>query len=389
LLEKEKPRRMSDKNFNEHTLCVHGGAYKLDETGAISTPIYQSATFVHEGVGKDGFVYTRQENPTRNAVEARLASLENAACALAFSSGMAAVVAIFEMFNTGDEIVACDDLYGGTHRFFSHIRESKKVQFSFGSDTDGIISKITKNTKAVYIETPTNPMMRVFDIAKIAKVAKANDALLIADNTFLTPIFQKPLELGADIVIHSGSKYLGGHNDTISGFLAVNTRDLFERLRFISTTIGSALSPFDSFLINRGMKTLALRVRRQEENAKKIVEFLGKQDCIEEVYYPGLSTHKDFDISKKQANGFGAMVSFRIKKASDAPKILEGVKLISYAESLGGVESLLTYPLLQTHADVPEAERLRLGIDDRLLRLSVGIEDCEDLISDLVQAFRR
>lgn len=369
------------------TLCVHGGEQTDSLTGAIAAPIYQSATFVHPGLGEStGYDYTRQQNPTRERLEKLLAALEGACDAIAFSSGMAAISTFMELFKPGDHIVASDDLYGGSIRLFQHISEKNGLKFSYGKTTAEVIALIGADTKAVFLETPTNPMMRIYDIAAIAGAISGKDILLAVDNTFLTPYYQRPLALGADVVLHSGSKYLGGHNDTIAGFLAAGDEALAERLRFIAKTTGGGLAPFDSFLLIRGIKTLALRMDRQQESAQIIAEWLLGQPLVTAVNYPGIKTHPDYALSVRQASGFGAMISFSVADKAVLAQVLERVKVIKYAESLGGTESLITYPMLQTHADIPEKERIAKGIDDRLLRLSVGLETVRDLVADLAQA---
>jgi len=371
------------------TICVHGCERKFDTTGAVAVPIYASATFAHPGVGQStGFDYTRSLNPTTVHLEDTIAALEGGSTAVAFSSGMAAASALMELFSPGDHIIASDDLYGGTVRLFKHISEKNGVKVSYAATPEDVEKKITPSTKAVFMETPSNPMMRVTDIAAVAAITKKNNALLIVDNTFLTPYFQRPFSHGADIVLHSGTKYLGGHNDTLSGMLVVKDTGLSEKLRFIAKTTGACLSPFDSFLIIRGIKTLAIRMERGQETAIKIARWLLEQSAVKKVYYPGLKEHPDYEISCRQASGFGGMISFSVRSGQTAKKILESVKVIKYAESLGGVESLITYPMLQTHADLPESERIARGIDDCLLRLSVGLEAAEDLIEDLKQAIR-
>jgi cystathionine gamma-synthase len=371
------------------TLCVHGNNIKHDLTGSVSVPIYQSATFAHPGVGKStGFDYSRDRNPTREYLERTMAALEKGCDALAFSTGMAALTALMELFSPGDHIIASDDLYGGSVRLFSNISAKNGIVFDFvnTSDIASIEARLRPETKAVFVETPTNPMMQVTDIARVSQLTKSRNILLIVDNTFLTPYFQRPLELGADIVIHSGTKYLGGHNDTLAGFLVVTNTGISERLRFIYKTTGACLSPFDSWLIIRGIKTLAVRMERQQENAFAIARWLLSQSKAKTVYYAGLPTHPEYEVSKRQATGFGAMISFEVEDSETAKKILERVSLIKYAESLGGVESLITYPVLQTHADVPEDIRKAKGINDRLLRLSAGLESADDLIADLAKA---
>lgn len=373
-----------------NTLCIHGREDK-NPTGAVSVPIYQSATFAHPGVGKStGYDYSRLQNPTREQLEKTVAKLENGIDAMAFSTGMAAVTALMELFKIGDHIISSDDLYGGTHRLFHNISEKNGLTFDFvnTSDLSQIKNKIKKETKAIFVETPTNPMMQVTDIAAVSEIAKSNNLFLIVDNTFLTPYYLKPLDLGADIVIHSGTKYLSGHNDTLSGFLIVKNDELSEKLRFIYKTTGACLSPFDSWLMIRGIKTLGVRMEKQQENAIKVAEWLCSHPKIKSVYYPGLASHPQYEISKKQASGFGAMISFEVVSEQTAINLLERLNLIYYAESLGGVESLITYPMLQTHADIPKEEREAKGINEKLIRLSVGLEYVDDIISDLKQALR-
>lgn len=371
------------------TVCIHGSSIKYDTAGAVSVPIFQSATFSHPGVGKStGFDYSRQQNPTREHLEKTMAALEGGTDALAFSTGMAAVTALMELFSPGDHIIASDDLYGGTHRLFRHISQKNGIAVDFAntSDAGGIERLIRPQTKAVFIETPTNPMMQITDIAAVAGITKRRGLLLIVDNTFLTPYFQQPIKLGADIVVHSGTKYLGGHNDTLAGFLVVSDASLGEKLRFIYKTTGACLSPFDSWLLIRGIKTLSVRMERQQENAMKIAGWLCTQPKIKNVYYAGLPSHPGYTVSIKQSSGFGAMISFETSDEATAVQLLERFKVIQYAESLGGAESLITYPMLQTHADIPKEEREAKGINERLLRLSVGLEYADDLIADLKQA---
>lgn len=373
------------------TLCIHGSSKKYDTTGAVSVPIFQSATFAHPGVGQStGFDYSRAQNPTREHLEITLAKLEGGTDAMAFSTGMAAVSVMMELFSPEDHIIVSDDLYGGSHRLFSYISTKNGLTFDFvdTSCVDNIKAQIRPETKAVFIETPTNPMMHVTDIEAVAQICKNHNLLLIVDNTFLTPYLMKPLKLGADIVLHSGTKYIGGHNDTLAGFLVVADDVLSERLRFLTKTIGSCLSPFDSWLLIRGIKTLPVRMERQQETAIKIANWLSEQKQIKSVFYPGLTGHPGYEISKRQAAGFGAMISFETDCCETAHHLLENVSLIQYAESLGGVESLITYPMLQTHADIPVKEREAKGIGDCLLRLSVGLEAAEDLIADLRQALK-
>jgi len=357
------------------TTCVQGAKDKNNSTGAIAVPIYQSATFAHPAVGEStGYDYSRVQNPTREALEQLVAKLELAVDAIAFSSGMAATATLMELFEPGAHIIATDDLYGGSIRLFDNISKKNGLTFDYvdTSDIAAVKSAITPATRAIFLETPTNPMMRICDIAAISELAKGSDILVIVDNTFLTPYLQQPLTLGADVVIHSGTKYLGGHNDTLAGFLAVADAELAERLRYIYKTIGATLSPFDCFLIIRGIKTLAIRMEKAQSNARELAKWLENHEKVERVYYPEM----------------GAMISFTVDSEQTARQILENVKIMMYAESLGGVETLITYPMLQTHADVPVADRLARGIDEQLLRMSVGIENAEDLIADLERAMK-
>jgi len=371
------------------TDCIHGNDDKYDCTGSLSVPIFQTATFSHPAVGQStGYDYSRLQNPTREHLEKTVAKLEGGVDAIAFSSGMAAVSALMELFSPGDHIIASDDIYGGSHRLFHNISMKNGIIFDFVNTSDVALveSHIKPNTKAVYIETPTNPMMQVTDIAAVSKITKAHGLRLVVDNTFLTPYFQNPLKLGADIVTHSGTKYLSGHNDTLAGFLVVKDGQLSEQLRFIYKTTGACLSPFDSWLLIRGIKTLAIRMEKQQENATILAHWLCTQKKIKAVHYVGLPTHPDYEISKRQSTGFGAMISFEVDCEHTAKQILERVTLIQYAESLGGVETLITYPMLQTHADVPKEERDAKGINECLLRLSIGLESVQDLIADLSHA---
>ncbi|MGV8905654.1 MAG: trans-sulfuration enzyme family protein [Acetobacterium sp.] len=373
------------------TLCIHGNNEKYDITGAVSVPIFQSATFAHPAVGEStGFDYSRQQNPTRDHLEKTMAKLEGGFDAIAFSTGMAAIGTVMELFSPGDHLIASDDLYGGSHRLFHQISMKNGITFDFvnTSDLSLIESRIRPNTKAIFIETPTNPMMQVTDIAAVAGLTKNHNLILIVDNTFLTPYFQQPLKLGADIVIHSGTKYLGGHNDTLAGFAVMKDQETAERLRFIYKTTGACLAPFDSWLLIRGIKTLAIRMDKQQENTAKIANWMGTQKKIKAVHYVGLPSHPDYEISKRQGTGFGGMISFEVDSEQTAKEILEGVSLIQYAESLGGVETLITYPMLQTHGDIPKEDREAKGINECLLRLSVGIESAQDLINELAQVLK-
>lgn len=375
------------------TKCIHLETEEAckEHYGSISFPIYQTATYAHPGVGQStGYDYSRLQNPTREQVGKVVASLENGVDALAFSSGMAAIATLMELFRPGDHIIADADLYGGSIRLFDNISEKNGISFTridFG--TEDPEAYITENTKAIYFETPTNPMMNVTDIAKMSALAKKHGLLLLVDNTFLSPYFQNPLDLGADVVIHSGTKYLGGHNDTLAGFLVTAKEDISEKLRFLIKTSGAGLAPFDSWLILRGIKTLAVRMEKAQQNAFLIAEWLLKQDAVTKVIYPGLPSHPGYEIMKKQSRGFGAMVTFEVKSEAFAKSILEKVRLIQFAESLGGVETLITYPVTQTHADVPKDILEKNGITTRVLRLSVGIEDGADLIGEFEEVFQK
>lgn len=372
------------------TKCIHlEEEERLAHYGAVSFPIYQTATFAHPGVGKStGYDYSRAQNPTREQVERVVASLENGIDALALSSGMAAISLMMELFSPGDHLIVDADLYGGSIRLFEHISGKNGLDFtSIDCCSADIAGYVRENTKAIYIETPTNPMMHVTDIRKVSEIARQHGLLLIVDNTFLSPYFQNPLDLGADIVIHSGTKYLGGHNDTLAGFLVTNREDVGDRLRFLSKTTGAVLAPFDSWLILRGIKTLGVRMERAQENAKRIARWLKAQTSVTEVIYPGLPEHPGYEIMKSQARGFGAMLTFQLESKEFALAILEKVRLIQYAESLGGVETLITYPTTQTHADVPKEVRERNGITERTLRMSVGIEEGADLLEELKRVF--
>ena len=375
------------------TKCIHleEEENSINHYGAISYPIYQSATYAHPGVGQStGYDYSRLQNPTREHLEKTVASLENGIDALAFSSGMAAITLMMELFKPGDHLIVDADLYGGSIRLFNHVSEKNGIEFSsVDCHKENVAAYIRENTKAVYIETPTNPMMNVTDIKALAEITKKHNILLIVDNTFLSPYFQNPLDLGADIVVHSGTKYLGGHNDTLAGFLVTNREDISERFRFLIKTTGAGLAPFDCFLIQRGIKTLGVRMDRAQENAIEIAKWLKEQDIVKKVVYPGFKEHPGYEIMKKQARGFGSILTFEVDSKERAYHILENVKLIQFAESLGGTETLITYPITQTHADLSKEELDRNGITDRILRLSVGIEGAEDLIADLEAVLKK
>ena len=375
--------------LRKDTICVHPSRCQKLPYGAIATPIFQSATFVHEGVETESlYSYSRLQNPTRAALESRVAEMEGGEDAIAFATGMAAETTLMNLFESSRHIIAGDDLYGGTLRLFRHISTPSGLRFDFVNmeSAENVREKLKPDTKAVYVETPSNPTMQVTDIGAVAEIAHSAGALLIVDNTFLSPYFQRPLELGADIVVHSGTKYLCGHNDTLAGFLVVKKKEISEKLRYHAKTVGACLAPFDCFLLERGIKTLAVRLDKQAANAEKIANWLRQRPEVKKVYYIGFPDHPGYAVTKRQCTGFGGMLSMEVDSPETARKILRSVKLFQYAESLGGVDSLVTYPMCQTHADVPEDERLRRGINDRFLRFSIGIENADDLIEDLRQA---
>lgn len=378
-----------ERGLNTRCLHLEETEGKLEHYGAISYPIYQTATYEHPQAGQStGFDYSRLQNPTREHLEKMIAGLESGIDAFALSTGMAAITLLMELFRPGDHLIVEADLYGGSIRLFEHVNKKNNYEFThLNCAEDDIEGAIRDNTKAIYIETPTNPMMNVSDIAAIAEIAKKHGLLLIVDNTFLSPYFQNPLKLGADIVVHSGTKFLGGHNDTLAGFLVTNNEEVMDRLRFLIKTTGAGLAPFDCWLILRGMKTLGIRMERSQENAIRIAEWLKTQSIVRKVYYPGLPEHPGYEIMKKQARGFGSMITFQVDSKEHALQILKQVRMIKFAESLGGVETLITYPTTQTHADVPEEIRLKNGITPCTLRLSTGIEDIEDLLGELSEVF--
>ncbi|MDR1625910.1 MAG: PLP-dependent aspartate aminotransferase family protein [Spirochaetia bacterium] len=372
------------------TRLVHGATPFDPCTGAISTPIYQSATFRHPGLNEStGFDYSRVVNPTRTELERTLALVENGRYGLAFSTGMGAISSLIKLYKPGDHLIVSEDLYGGTYRLFQEYYALYGFSFSYVDTSDFARTEaaLRPQTKALFVETPSNPMMKVTDIRRCAQLIHGRGGHLIVDNTFLSPYFQTPLDLGADIVVHSGTKYLAGHNDTLAGFLVHSQDGLEEGLRNAQKSEGASLSPFDSWLVLRGLKTLALRMERHQASALRIASWLREHPRVGKVFFAGFPDHPQYGISKAQARGFGGMISFYLKNPADAPLLLKNVALILFAESLGGTESLLTYPVVQTHGAIPEQMRLSAGVDERLMRLSVGIEDPDDLINDLAQAF--
>lgn len=362
----------------------------LDEhTGAISFPIYPSATYRHPGVGEStGYDYTRSGNPTRKALEDALAALEGGSRACVFGSGMAALTTLFLHFSAGDHLLVSQDLYGGTYRVLAHVFDKLGLHAGYVDtcDTAAVAAAITPQTRALLVETPGNPLLGVADLAALGKLCRTHDLLYIIDNTFLTPVLQRPFDFGAHVVVHSATKYLGGHNDLCAGVLVAREPELGERLYFLQNSTGAILPPQDCWLLMRSLKTLPLRLERHCSNAQTVAQWLSSHPRVSAVYYPGLETHPGHALCKGQTRGFGGMLSFRVDSPETARRVLKRLQLISFAESLGGVESLMTLPAVQTHGDIPEAERLRLGICESLLRLSVGVEDVEDIIADLQQA---
>ncbi len=372
------------KNIN--TALIHGGISLDERTGAVNVPIYQTSTFKQDGLGKmRGYEYSRTGNPTREALEALIAELENGYAGFAFASGMAAATAVLSLLNSGDKVLISSNVYGGTFRVLDKVFNHFGITYKI-SDTEDIASfekDITDDVKAVLLESPANPLMTVTDIAAVSEVAHKHNLLVIVDNTFMTPYLQKPLDLGADIVIHSATKYLGGHSDVVAGLAVVKTKELAERIAFIQNSTGGVLPPFDSFLLIRGIKTLSVRMDRHVSNAEKAAEYLVNNKAVKNVYYPGLKTDKGYEINKKQARNGGVMISFELVDGYDIEKFFESLKLVMLAESLGGVESLVCHPSTMTHASIPEEIRKKVGITDGLIRLSIGIEDIDDILEDI------
>ena len=375
------------------TKAIHAGVQPDPATGAIMTPIYQTSTYVQEGVGNHkGYEYSRTLNPTRHALEKNLAAIESGEFGACFGSGLAAIDCVIKMLNPGDEVISTNDLYGGSYRIFKTIFEKYGIKFHFVNmqNPSEVENHVNENTKLIWVETPTNPMMNIVDIEAMAKIAKRAGAMLAVDNTFATPYLQRPLELGADIVMHSATKYLGGHSDVVMGALVTSNESIANEIYRIQNSSGAVTGPMDSFLVLRGIKTLHLRVQRHCENGALVAHFLKNHPRVDKVYWPGFETHPNHEIAKKQMSGFGGMVSFTFKsgKKEDAIAFLEKLKVFTLAESLGGVESLANHPALMTHASIPEDKRKEIGITDDLVRLSTGVEDIDDLLADLEQAFR-
>ncbi|MBQ2053661.1 MAG: PLP-dependent transferase [Eubacterium sp.] len=376
-----------------NSLVIHGGIDGDETTGAVNVPIYQTSTYKQDGLGEDrGWEYSRTGNPTRAALEKLVADLEGGEYGLAFASGLAAINTVLSLFKSGDRLIVSDNIYGGTFRILDNVFNNFGITYTIvnTSNLDEVEAELkgenADEIKAVYIESPANPLLTVTDIEKVSELAKIYNKKVIVDNTFLTPYLQRPLSLGADIVVHSGTKYLGGHSDTVSGFVVVNDKEIADRLYYLQNAIGGVLGPWDSYLMIRGIKTLAVRMDRHVANAKKIAEWLEKSGYVEKVYYPGLESDPGYEVQKKQADGPGAMISFTLKKQYDYKKFFKSLKLVTLAESLGGVESLVCHPASMTHAAIPKDIREAVGITDELIRLSVVIEDADDIIADLEQA---
>lgn len=371
------------------TTAIHAGNEPDIATGAVSVPIYQTSTYAQDGLGQHkGFEYARTQNPTRSALETNIAALEGAKFGFAFASGMSAIDATLKLVKAGDHVILGDNTYGGTFRLFSRVLSDYGVEFDLvdTSDVTNLEPAFKANTKMVFVETPTNPVMTVTDLKAVSDMAHAHGARVVCDNTFMSPYFQRPIEFGVDIVVHSTTKYLNGHSDSVGGFVALNDEKDAEWIGFIQNSVGAILSPFDSFLVLRGTKTLAVRMEAHDKNGRMVANFLAEHPRVEKVFYPGLASHPQHELAKRQQTGFGGMVAFETGSLANAKKVLESVKLCTLGESLGGVESLISHPASMTHASVPQEKRESLGITDGLVRVSVGIEDIEDILADLDQA---
>ncbi|MDQ2747105.1 MAG: cystathionine gamma-synthase [Acidobacteriota bacterium] len=371
------------------TIAIHAGNEPDPTTGAVSVPIYQTSTYAQDALGvHKGYEYARTQNPTRAALETNIAALEGAAHGFAFASGMSATDAVLKLVKAGDHVIVGDNTYGGTYRLFSKILSNYGIEFDYvdTSEATNLERAFKPNTKMVFVETPTNPIMTVTDLRAVSDVSHAHGVRVVCDNTFMSPYLQRPMEFGVDIVVHSTTKYLNGHSDSVGGFAAVNNEEDAEQIRFVQNGIGAILSPFDSFLVLRGTKTLAVRMEAHDKNGRAVAAFLEEHPRIQKVYYPGLPSHPQHDLARIQQKGFGGMVAFETGSLESAKKVLENVKICTLAESLGGVESLISHPATMTHASVPYEKRQALGITDGLVRVSVGIEDIEDILEDLDQA---
>lgn len=374
------------------TTAIHAGQEPDQATGAVIVPLYQTSTYAQEALGKHkGFEYARTQNPTRLAVEKNLAALEGAEFGYAFASGMAAIDTTLRLVKTGDHVIVSDNTYGGTFRLFNRVLKDYGIDFSYIDTTDphNVETALKSNTKMVFLETPTNPVMSVTDLRAVSEIAHQRGAIVVCDNTFLSPALQRPLGLGVDIVLHSTTKYLNGHSDSIGGIVVTNDAKIAEKLAFLQNSVGAILSPFDSWLILRGTKTLALRMKQHDDNGRAVAAFLAEHPKVKKVYYPGLQSHPQHELAKRQQSGFGGMIAFETGSLENAKKVLESVKLCTLAESLGGVETLISHPATMTHASVPVEKRESLGITNGLVRISVGIEDAEDIIADLDQALNQ
>ncbi|MBR0141340.1 MAG: aminotransferase class V-fold PLP-dependent enzyme [Ruminococcus sp.] len=380
------------KFLNTETALIHGGLSIDERTGAVNVPIYQTSTYKQDGLGKmRGYEYSRTGNPTREALEKLIAELEGGYAGFAFASGMAALTAVLSLLKSGDRVLISSNVYGGTFRLLDKVFNHFSINYTIAdtADTSVYETQITDDVKAVIIESPANPLMTVTDIKAVAEISHRHGLLVIVDNTFMTPYLQKPLELGADIVVHSATKYLGGHSDVVSGLAVVNSQELAEKIAFIQNSTGGVLAPFDSFLLIRGIKTLAVRMDRHVYNAEKTAEFLSNHKAVKNVYYPGLENSQGYETNKRQAKNGGAMISFELNENYDIEKFFESLELVSLAESLGGVESLVCHPSTMTHASIPADIRKKVGITDGLIRLSVGIENIDDILSDIAQAVEK
>ena len=379
--------------MQKKTMMIHGGNTIDEYTGAVNPPIYQTSTYKQDGIGnmRQGYEYSRSANPTRTALESLIRDLESGDAGFAFGSGMAAISSVIMLLNAGDHIVVGSDVYGGTYRVFTKVFERIGIKSTFIDTTDieAVEAAISENTKMLYIETPTNPLLNVTDIRKMVEISKAHNLISVVDNTFMTPYFQNPLELGADIVLHSATKYIGGHSDVVAGLVVTRTPELSEAVGFIQNSVGGVLGPQDSFLLVRGIKTLAIRMEQTEQTTLKIIEFLQKQNVVTNIFHPSLLDEGNKKIHESQSKGYGGMISFDVGSKENAENLVKSTKYFTLAESLGAVESLISVPSQMTHASIPRERRLELGITDGLVRISVGIEDSEDLIADLEQAFKQ
>ncbi|WP_150283673.1 bifunctional cystathionine gamma-lyase/homocysteine desulfhydrase [Rummeliibacillus sp. TYF-LIM-RU47] len=377
--------------MKKKTQLIHGGISSDPYTGAVSIPIYQSSTFKQDGVGNFTYEYARTGNPTREALEKLIADIEGGARGFAFGSGMAAITAVVHLFSSGDHLILTDDVYGGSFRVMTKVFNRFGIEVSFvdTTDLDAVKSEIRPETKAIFVETPTNPLLKVTDIKAVSAIAKEHHLLFIVDNTFSTPYWQNPIALGADIVLHSATKYLGGHSDVVAGLAVTATEELGEELHFIQNSTGGILGPQDSWILMRGIKTLGIRMEEIESNTKAIIEMLQEEVAVGKIFYPGLADHPGHEVHQSQAGGFGGMVSFTVENEEKAREVVKNVRYFTLAESLGAVESLISVPPLMTHASIPRERRLELGIEDGLVRISVGLEDAEDLVEDLRSALRK